>query len=251
MARFDMLPLWTDALVADTASMSHQRFGQYMRLLVAWWRDGCQAASLEHLEDISGVELADLQRLTRFLTETPDGYIQKKLFEVWANQVEKSGKARDAARERWEREKNASADNSDANAPPEPCERTAGAYASRSRSRSSLSKDKQKGARKRANDFGKGKGACLEPALPDEPEAAAMARRLIGRIGAANYVAWFMNADGASIIAKNCEGYVLSPDSNFKRDMIEQQHSPALTEVFGKGCWRVAKASKLKQELAG
>lgn len=38
MARYPALPLWTDALVADTTHLSRDEFGVYMLLLIAAWR---------------------------------------------------------------------------------------------------------------------------------------------------------------------------------------------------------------------
>lgn len=38
MARFPAMPLWTDALIADTSDLTTAEFGAYVRLLIAAWR---------------------------------------------------------------------------------------------------------------------------------------------------------------------------------------------------------------------
>lgn len=149
MAELPIMPLMTDALEGDTAGLSHERFGQYMRLLVRWWRDGCAPASAEHLQELCGIDANAFDKLKRFLTETPDGYVQKKLFSTYERQIERSQKAKDAARKRWQCDGNANASpNADANA-----------MLSINHEPSSLSKDKQSVARKRATrlseDFSK------------------------------------------------------------------------------------------------
>lgn len=40
MAKFPMMPLWTDALIADTTGLDAAEFGAYLRLLIAMWRSG-------------------------------------------------------------------------------------------------------------------------------------------------------------------------------------------------------------------
>lgn len=43
MAEFPSLPLFTDALIADTNHLSHEEFGLYMRVLILMWRTpGCR-----------------------------------------------------------------------------------------------------------------------------------------------------------------------------------------------------------------
>jgi hypothetical protein len=38
LAEFPALPLFTDAILADTAHLSHEEFGAYMRILILMWR---------------------------------------------------------------------------------------------------------------------------------------------------------------------------------------------------------------------
>lgn len=46
MAKFPALPIWTDALIADTGVLTPAEFGAYMRLLFAMWRfPGCKLPS--------------------------------------------------------------------------------------------------------------------------------------------------------------------------------------------------------------
>ena len=101
MASMNIMPLMTDALEADTASLSDERYGQYMRVLVRWWRDGCRPATWEHLSEISGVAVPDLKKMQRFLTETPEGLVQRKLFDVWNEQLKRSKKGKINAQRRW------------------------------------------------------------------------------------------------------------------------------------------------------
>lgn len=43
MAEFPALPLWTDALLADTSHLTDEDFGRYIRLLILMWRTpGCK-----------------------------------------------------------------------------------------------------------------------------------------------------------------------------------------------------------------
>lgn len=183
MARFDMLPLWTDALMGDTAGMTHARFGQYMRLLIYWWRNGCEPATLDQLEDMSGIERPDLERLRRFLTPVEgDRFIQKKLFEVWAHQVGKSEKARASAEERWKGRENADAGNGDANASNPDADGGVEHMLAVSRSRSCLSKDKQKTrarARKGFDENRNSKSADAESATLAEKLAAGRSRAVV------------------------------------------------------------------------
>lgn len=161
MADLPIMPLMTDALESDTASLSHERYGQYMRLLVRWWRDGCRPSTIEYLAEISGVEEDDIGKLRRFLTETEGGWIQKKLFEIYARQMEKSRKAKDAAAKRWKCDGNANAypdasakgdANASANAhAPRDADAMQESMPSMNHEPTSISKDMQRGAQKRAS----------------------------------------------------------------------------------------------------
>lgn len=57
MAQFSMMPLWTDALVADTTDLTTVEFGAYMLLLVAMWRKGGRLPDDDR-------KLANIARLT-------------------------------------------------------------------------------------------------------------------------------------------------------------------------------------------
>lgn len=56
MAQFPYLPLWTDALIADTTHLSTLEFGAYLKLLIAAWRSpGCRLPNDEkRLAQLSG-----------------------------------------------------------------------------------------------------------------------------------------------------------------------------------------------------
>lgn len=101
VADLNIMPILTDALEGDTAALSDERFGQYMRLLVRWWRDGCKPLTKDGLCEISGLAPRDLDKLMRFLTETPDGFIQKRLFSTFKKQAGYVEKGRARAEKRW------------------------------------------------------------------------------------------------------------------------------------------------------
>lgn len=124
MADLPIMPVMTDALLADAGDLPNELFGAYCRLLFRWWRQGAQPEpSAKRLARWAGVSVEEFSDLTEFLTETPDGWIQKKLLETHAKQTERSAKAKASAEKRWSQSRRK------ANARPPQSARNANAYA--------------------------------------------------------------------------------------------------------------------------
>ena len=98
MADLPTMPLYTDALLSDAGDLPNQLFGAYVRLLCRWWREGALPEPNEkRLARWAGLTSAEFDDLKEFLTETDRGWAQRKLFETFARQLEKSIKAKNAA----------------------------------------------------------------------------------------------------------------------------------------------------------
>jgi len=119
MAEFASLPLFTDALLADTGHLSDEEFGRYMRLMVICWRSPqCRIPNdktwiskrlrLDPLQYDS--EVASM--IEEFFTSDRNFLTQKRLKKEWKYVFVKRRKNRAAAKSRWNKEKT-------------PCERNA------------------------------------------------------------------------------------------------------------------------------
>lgn len=98
MADLPTMPLYTDALLSDAGDLPNQLFGAYVRLLCRWWREGAlPEANEKRLARWAGLTSGEFDDLKEFLIETDVGWTQKKLFETFARQLEKSIKAKNAA----------------------------------------------------------------------------------------------------------------------------------------------------------
>ena len=98
MADLPTMPLYTDALLSDAGDLPNQLFGAYVRLLCRWWREGALPEPNEkRLARWAGLTSTEFDDLKEFLTRTERGWAQKKLFETFARQLEKSIRARNAA----------------------------------------------------------------------------------------------------------------------------------------------------------
>jgi uncharacterized protein YdaU (DUF1376 family) len=108
LAEFPQLPIWTDALLGDTAHLSPAEFGAYMRLLIAAWRrPGCDLPGDDDLAlgRIVG-DTRNWQRLRvvvmAFWTKGEDGrYRQKRLSEERAKAVTYRKSQSEKATQRW------------------------------------------------------------------------------------------------------------------------------------------------------
>lgn len=105
MAEFPALPLWTDALVADTNHLGDDEFGRYMRLLILIWRSPeCRIPN-----DKAWVE----KRLTpavwpiieEFCQRDGNWITQKRLLREWQYVKKMSQKNSEAAKSRWRNKK--------------------------------------------------------------------------------------------------------------------------------------------------
>jgi len=108
MAELPVLPIATDALIADTTHMSAEAFGAYVRILVAMWRQGGALDDDDtELARIAGVSsrrwLALREVVLRPVTVTDGVLTQRRLSETW-NDVQRIRVKRVAAsQERWRR----------------------------------------------------------------------------------------------------------------------------------------------------
>lgn len=108
MAELPILPLKTDALLADTHHMSAEEFGAYCRLLFTMWRHGAKlAAAPDELARIAGMSALRWSKISevvlRPMTRAGDVLSQKRLTSTWADVVELRAKRVGAAGRRWGR----------------------------------------------------------------------------------------------------------------------------------------------------
>lgn len=101
MAALNIMPLMTDAIMADCGYMPNAVFGAYMKMLIQWWRVGARPMSGARLRLIAGCSEEEFDLIAEHLTATPEGFVQKKLQELWQRQTERSDKAKAKAQQRW------------------------------------------------------------------------------------------------------------------------------------------------------
>lgn len=97
----NIMPLMTDAIMADCGYMPNAVFGAYMKMLIAWWRAEAKPMSAARLRMIAGCSEEEFAVIAEHLTETPEGFVQKKLVETFARQTDRSEKAKGSASHRW------------------------------------------------------------------------------------------------------------------------------------------------------
>jgi uncharacterized protein YdaU (DUF1376 family) len=106
MAELPIMPLKTDALLADTTHMSTEEFGAYCRILFVMWRQGGRLKDDDaEMAAIAGLPAARWRKIkekvTRPMTLIQGTFSQKKLTETWI-QVQELRKKRALASEvRW------------------------------------------------------------------------------------------------------------------------------------------------------
>lgn len=111
MAEFSSLPLFTDAWVADTAHLTRLERGLYMDLLILIWRSPeCQVpndlAWIARKLRASEAEMEALQSvIAEFCVNTGNWVSQKRLKMEWDYVFNKSKKNSEAAKSRWNKEK--------------------------------------------------------------------------------------------------------------------------------------------------
>jgi uncharacterized protein YdaU (DUF1376 family) len=110
MASFPVLPLWTDAYIADTAHLTNEEHGIYLRLLMFAWRSpDCDLPDDDkRLAIMVGVSpkkwLTIRQSILPFFSSENGRLTQKRLSAERAKAEDKSRAAAGAASVRWSRE---------------------------------------------------------------------------------------------------------------------------------------------------
>jgi uncharacterized protein YdaU (DUF1376 family) len=112
VAKYPALPLWTDALIADTTHLSHSEFGIYMRILIAMWRTpGCRIPKdkkwlcVHFDQPIEIIDSTFMPIFREFCQNAGKWLIQKRLqkeYQFVARSRQKNGSA---AKARWDKEK--------------------------------------------------------------------------------------------------------------------------------------------------
>lgn len=113
MADFPALPLWTDALAADTDHLTHEEYGLYQRMLnVAWRSPGCDLPNdptwIRRRFRLSEEDFSRIGQpiIDEFWHVTKRGRLeQKRLTKERAYVSEKSAKQRTKAVTRWNKTK--------------------------------------------------------------------------------------------------------------------------------------------------
>ena len=108
MAELPILPLKTDALIADTSHMTPEQFGAYMRLLCAMWRHGATLPDdPKELARIVGLTPRRWQRIAEQVLrpcQKSGGILsQKRLTSTWLHVQEMREKRATAALKRWKK----------------------------------------------------------------------------------------------------------------------------------------------------
>jgi len=108
MAELPVLPIKTDALIADTTHMSAEEMGVYVRLLIAMWRHGTRLPNTPmELARIGGVTLPRWKKISERVLRpmtTSDGFIsQKRLTTTWLEVQSLREKKSIASLKRWKK----------------------------------------------------------------------------------------------------------------------------------------------------
>lgn len=127
MAEFPALPLFTDSILADTAHLTHEEFGAYMRVMILIWRTPeCRIpvanAWLMRKLMCDESKFNDLFKplFLEFLTSDGSFYRQKRLSKEFDYVRKMRLKNRGAAKSRWNKEKYASSGIAPHPTPPHP-----------------------------------------------------------------------------------------------------------------------------------
>lgn len=111
MAEFPALPIFTDALIADTGHLSDEEFGAYMRLLMLVWRSpGCRIPNdddwIKRRLCRDEVEYRRVSRpiLHEFFESSGNWWTQKRLKKEFEYLREQSQKQSARAKSRWNKD---------------------------------------------------------------------------------------------------------------------------------------------------
>ena len=110
MAELPIMPLKTDALIADTTHMTAEEFGVYVRLLIAMWRHGGKLPhSPSELAQVGGGSLQKWRGLANVVLRpmtVAGGYVsQKRLTDTMLKVQDIRAKKSRAIKIRWARSK--------------------------------------------------------------------------------------------------------------------------------------------------
>lgn len=111
MPKMNFLPLATDAWIADTAHLSRVERGLYMDLLILMWRSPeCRVPNqiewIARRLNCSEEEIPLLETVLAEFTQTCGNWrTQKRLLKEWNYVKKTAGKRSDAAKARWNKEK--------------------------------------------------------------------------------------------------------------------------------------------------
>lgn len=150
MAALNVMPVFTDAALADCGYMPNEAFGAYWRLLMNWWRDGAKPMSERRLRLYAACDDDTLELIKEHLTVTADGWVQKKLFEVYPKQEKRAQAARENGKRGGRPKTHDESEQEPEKKPSGLSDVGAVGKLSMNHEPSSLSKDKQSEARKRA-----------------------------------------------------------------------------------------------------
>ncbi len=105
MALLDYISVQISDALSDCTYMSDSLFGKYWRFLFQWYRDGCNPLSNRELIKLTRAHGNDLLSIKDHLTETPDGWVNNRLFNTYNNVLKKSAKAKRSSDARWQYKK--------------------------------------------------------------------------------------------------------------------------------------------------
>lgn len=123
MAELPIMPLMTDALLADTMHMSAEEFGVYCRLLFVMWRHGGKLQDNDsEMAAIGGITAkrwsSMKEKVMRPMTAIGGIVSQKRLTDTWIDVQELRRKRALASNERWKNKPPAKRMQMDSNSNP-------------------------------------------------------------------------------------------------------------------------------------
>lgn len=112
MAEFPALPLFTDALVADTDHLDDKEFGLYMRILIHMWRSPkCRLPAdnsflaRKFRRSVEDVEKQVIPLMQEYMRQNGNWYEQKRLLHEYEYLQKQRERNRDNANRRWNKDK--------------------------------------------------------------------------------------------------------------------------------------------------